>query len=496
VVLAPTAATESPDETRGRRGARRPFPWLALVLVCGTGAIGSWLYLLYRGWDFDDAFIVYRYVENLRAGHGWAFNAGEQWNASTSVLNPLLILAASYAVGGVPKAAHLVGVAALGVGVVALGLTLLRSGRALPALALPATAMLVPPLLLTWGLETQLFLGLILLFVALEMQGRNTWLLAGLLSLVRPDGVLFVVFKSARELVEHRRVPWRGLAVVSAVVSPWVVYSLVTFDTVLPATLGNKRGQGASGGWGEGLVYLRGLQEALVTTFTGPAVVVLIAAFAGLGLVATLARRQWALASLGLFALVQQVAYAVLNPPYYHWYGVVFLVALCFYALLALDGFLRLLGPPLRPYATTAVLALILLGVGQHWMPRTEARLGPREVAYQRVARYIRTEIPEARTVSAAEAGVLGYYLPLQVSLVDLIGLTSDNPPYYDGRALDAFFAPGPELALFHQVSPDGVWGFEIPVFTDRRFSERYELQQKFHTEGYPDLTLYRRRSP
>jgi arabinofuranosyltransferase len=466
------------------------------VLLCGTGALGISLYVLYRDWDFDDAFIVYRYVENLRAGHGWTFNSDQRWNASTSVLNPLLILVVSYATGSISKAAHLVGVGALAVGVVALGLTLLRSGQVLPALALPATAMLVPPLLLTWGLETQLFLGLILLFVALEMRGRNTWALTGLLTLVRPDGAVFILLKFVRELVEHRRVPWRGLAVVAAVVTPWVVYSLATFHTVVPATLSNKRGQGASGGWGEGLVYLRGLLEALGSTFTRPTVVIMVAILAGLGLVATMVRRQWALASLGLFALVQQGTYAVLNPPYYHWYGVVFLFTLSFYALLALDGFLHLLGPRLRPYATTAVLLLILLGAGQHWLPRNEARLGAREVAYRRVARYIRTQLPRARAISATEAGVLGYYLPLDMSVVDLIGLTSHNPPYYKGRALNTFFAPGPELALFHQVSPDTVWGFETPVYTDRRFSERYQLEQTFRTEGYPDLTLYRRRSP
>jgi hypothetical protein len=494
VVLAPAAARSGHESQGGN--ARHPFPWLAVVLVCGTGVLGISLYVLYRRWDFDDAFIVYRYVENLRAGHGWTFNSGQRWNASTSVLNPLLVLAASYAVGSIPKAAHLVGVGALGVGVVGLGLTLLRSGRVLPALALPATAMLIPPLLLTWGLETQLFLGLILLFVGLEMQGRNTWALAGLLTLARPDGAVFILFKSVRELVETRRVPWRGLAVVAAVVGPWLVYSLATFHTVVPATLNNKRAQGASGGWGEGRVYLRGLQEALGSTFTRPTVVVVVAVLAGIGLVATVVRRQWALASPGLFVLLQQTTYAVLNPPYYHWYGVVFLFAMCFYALLALDGFLHLPGPRLRPYATTAVLLVIVFAAGQHWLPRHEVRLGAREVAYRRVARYIRTQLPGTRTISATEAGVLGYYLPLDVSVIDLIGLTSHNPPYYQRRALSTFFTPGPELALFHQVSPDTVWGFETPVYTDRRFSERYELEQTFRTEGYPDLTLYRRRSP
>src|SRR5438045_3173755 len=51
--------------------------WLALSLL----ALG---YLLkYLPWDSDDAMIVYRIVGNLLTGHGWTYNIGESYNAST-----------------------------------------------------------------------------------------------------------------------------------------------------------------------------------------------------------------------------------------------------------------------------------------------------------------------------------------------------------------------------------------------------------------------------
>src|SRR5262245_26256683 len=60
-------------------------------------------------WDFDDAFIVYRIVRNLVDHAEWAFNPGERFNASTSVLNTVLVWGASYAFDSIPIAAHVVG---------------------------------------------------------------------------------------------------------------------------------------------------------------------------------------------------------------------------------------------------------------------------------------------------------------------------------------------------------------------------------------------------
>jgi len=57
-------------------------------------------------WDFDDSFIIYRYAQNIIDGNGCRFNTNEHVNASTSVLNTLLIALAALP-GGDPRfAAH------------------------------------------------------------------------------------------------------------------------------------------------------------------------------------------------------------------------------------------------------------------------------------------------------------------------------------------------------------------------------------------------------
>lgn len=63
----------------------RRVAYLLLFFLCAC------FFIKYRQWAFDDSFIAYRYVENILNGHGWVYNVGEPYNASTSVLNIVLL---------------------------------------------------------------------------------------------------------------------------------------------------------------------------------------------------------------------------------------------------------------------------------------------------------------------------------------------------------------------------------------------------------------------
>src|SRR5207237_8909760 len=102
-----------------------------------TGVCVPVVFSAYRRWNFDDGYIVCRYVENLRHGHGWAFNPGEAWNASTSVLNPVLTFLVSLGVRDVPLASHIVSSAAVGIGALVLSWYFFREQRWLPAIGAP-----------------------------------------------------------------------------------------------------------------------------------------------------------------------------------------------------------------------------------------------------------------------------------------------------------------------------------------------------------------------
>jgi arabinofuranosyltransferase len=166
------------------------------------------LVALVHSWRFrhhltDDAFISFRYLANLFAGHGLVYNPGERVWGYTNFLWMALI-APLVAAGADPVVcAQVLGLAA---SLLVLGLVLAgpRSGRAGARSWNPVGAALLatsgPYLLHAWsGLETSFFSLLLLLGLRLQGQARERgagWagaagLVAALATLTRPEGIFF-----------------------------------------------------------------------------------------------------------------------------------------------------------------------------------------------------------------------------------------------------------------------------------------------------------------
>src|SRR6476659_8030985 len=76
-VLAPDSATaHARDASAWSRVARATPTWLPAIIV----AVGGWSHR----WMDEDAFINYRIVDQIFAGHGPVFNAGERIETYTS----------------------------------------------------------------------------------------------------------------------------------------------------------------------------------------------------------------------------------------------------------------------------------------------------------------------------------------------------------------------------------------------------------------------------
>ncbi len=165
--------------------------------------------LLWPSWLSDDAFISFRYAQNLVAGHGLVYNLGERVEGYTNFL--WTVLAAGVIAGGGDVAlwSHIAGVA-LGIAIVllcyVLAARLLGPAWALVAALIVATSQSL--LLYTArgsGLETGLFTLLVLAasacYLAAAGVRRNlliaTGLLLGLAALTRPEGVLVFALTAA-----------------------------------------------------------------------------------------------------------------------------------------------------------------------------------------------------------------------------------------------------------------------------------------------------------
>lgn len=191
----------SSSRTATRRGHFLCLTGLALLLVAVLQ-----ISLHYGACPQDDAFISFRYAQNLVSGHGLVYNP-EEWVEGYSNLSWTLLIAGVMAFGGEPVWFS----AVLGVAAVCLTLILItlwlpgrRKGRLTPSLLIaPALLTIDAEMILeaVEGLETTFYMFLITAAVLRGLyeyrEGREHWFstgLFGLAVLTRPEAPLLFGF--------------------------------------------------------------------------------------------------------------------------------------------------------------------------------------------------------------------------------------------------------------------------------------------------------------
>ncbi len=193
-----------------------------------------------RAWLADDAFISFRYADNLTNGLGLVFNAGERVEGYTNLLWTLY-LALGILLGVTPETtAHVTSIACFAALLALLAARSIKQGR-FPVAAVCAVAHLHMIDFATSGLETSLFslliLGGYLLLVpargsATRRQVGAAGLVFALASITRPDGALLAVIGGLALLPEFLRTRdvkrllfyAGGFLIVWAPVTAWRIY--------------------------------------------------------------------------------------------------------------------------------------------------------------------------------------------------------------------------------------------------------------------------------
>ena len=212
----------------------------------------------------DDAYIYARYIANALSGYGLVFNPGEHVNALSSPLFAYLLLGASYVFHG-----NVLLATALLSGIFML-LTCLLGEVLMPfaGLILASTAYFYGLV----GMETSLFMFMLLAVVALVQFEKYDWLPLAcvLLVLTRFEGALLVLLV-ALHLFRLRRIrsALQPIMLMSAVAVCLVYLCLnhIYYGTYLPASAMAKIGQGFSGYWGPWPTAFLGHTEMLVQAF-------------------------------------------------------------------------------------------------------------------------------------------------------------------------------------------------------------------------------------
>ena len=239
-----------------------PIEWVAL-------AIGGWLTLRYA-WLMDDAFVFFRYVDNLLfLGRGLVFNEGEYVEgfsspAWTLLLIPLRATGANYWL--LVRVLGVVLFAAFWLLLVALrGATQPAPGpgaERAPVVNLPLVflgALYPVACYFTSGMETGLVQVAAAAFAlhAFRPDLRLPAVVVGLAPLVRPELAVPVLGVLAWDWVRSRRFPWLPFLVAASTSGGWLVFRVWYYADLFPNTFHLKDGVRLD--WG--LAYLH---DALV----------------------------------------------------------------------------------------------------------------------------------------------------------------------------------------------------------------------------------------
>jgi arabinofuranosyltransferase len=206
----------------------------------------------------DDAYIQFRYAENLAAGHGMVFNPGERIEGASGgiwigalALGPLVGVNAG--VWGRVLSLALTGLATLVAGVAVQRIAGARAGAygALLWAALPTNAMYAAT-----GLETAAY-GLMLwlsVLAATARRGRVGWLAGAGVSALRPEGLVLGIaaLPWIRKASRPLRVVVLGVLGGAATIA---LARLLYFGAALPHSV-TVKGFTAAAGVGDGLRYL------------------------------------------------------------------------------------------------------------------------------------------------------------------------------------------------------------------------------------------------
>jgi hypothetical protein len=386
---------------------------------------------LFHTMRMDDAFITYRYAQNLVEGRGLAFNPGERLQGSTAPGHLLLSALAYWLLGAarMPTAMAVLGCAAW----VAQGLAaFLLVRRLLPERAAWLAAAFIwagAPDAAPWvPLETPLVAALALW--SLWAAAASRWTLAmglvGAAALVRPDAALLALLLGGWGLWERRRA-FLGPALLGlAVVGPWVAFATWYFGTPLPHTAVAKFQTVPF------LEYLSAILEhtsrrLLLDGSLPAALLAWLLAAAGAALLVVRSRRAVPLVAYGLLHFG---AYLYLRPyTSHHWHqypGVVVLVV-CGAAAV---GWACVAPPQRWVRAAGAALALGLLGA-YGWRTARMAQghtesfwMGARDRVYRDVAAHLvaRAAGP-GDLLGAVEVGTVAYHSGVRV--LDMGGLVT-----------------------------------------------------------------------
>jgi hypothetical protein len=519
----------------GRDGlAGRVTTLLLLVVVLLAMILATRAHLTSHVLPHDDAYIIFRYVENLLAGKGLVYNEGERVFGVSSPLYFLWLCTLKLFMPSrsLPVLAVRLNITFFLLSAAAAYAIVCRWSEKRPLACFAAVFFCINEGLLEdslGGMESFMFSALTLWSLYFVSRGAyiGSGLLSGLSALARPEGVLVAATCTVAWLIYSRRSFPRYVLALCLPSLVWLLFAQTYFGTVVPHSILAKarplyplpRGDGlvqmvnhiTAWTFGERLWTARAIRPAMALQLAE------IAILAVVGSATLRALKAWTAALLfALFIIFYSVTNAAVSPWYLPTVYTVWLILLLVGTPITMDWLSRRwcprgLGGGWITSLRYVPLALVLVfsnvdGIREmranQWIPKPSS-IRLRVVGYERAARWMNLHFPQGTRVAAPEIGALGYYWDGPV--LDVCGLVSSEAlpflPVPDDQR-DSPYVGAISSELVEILRPDAI--ATLAIFARRSllatawFHTMYEL---VHREPLPetvwespDVLIYRLR--
>jgi arabinofuranosyltransferase len=439
----------------------------------------------------DDAFITFRYAENLALGNGFVYNLGERVLGTTTPLFTLLI-----------AFLNLIGIssitAAMLINLTAAGLTtviLYRWSQHLDLgrfTILPAIIYVVFPRSVICdiaGMETAFFTllitsGLYLLFLRKHFAAITV---ASLATVARPEGwALLALALVVTFFRDRRQLLLKGIPVL-LIAGNWLLFAYLYFGSIVPNSLTAKMalysGHGQFSSW-QGLSVTLGLNSPFGWIIWPLFLLGLIFAFRKdrlLGLIAL-----WCGAYLG--ALVASGTHV------FFWYPAAVYPTSFVIVTIAVVHLLRQIPAAKAAYTNwlPVVASILVVAASSIHLTVGSKNLRQEMATYRNIhiaaGNYLTQHTSPNDRVLAEDIGYLGYYFRWHI--IDRDGLVTPQAAKYN-RASEYYRFADSTNAEWLFIDPD--YPTALPIVTAPDFAGRYELIPLSETVNNPGHQLYRR---
>lgn len=447
------------------------------------------VWYLLTGYTADDAFITFRFAENIAAGNGFVYNIGERVLGTTTPLFTLII--AFFSLLSIPPL-----VAAFTINTISSGITVYLIFRLAQKLEfgrlafLPAIMLLFFPRLLvtdTGGMETAFFTMLATASLYYNAHARLPQMLtfASLAALTRPEGFILLFIVCLYRLFT-RTITMLKLSVIPiALIGPWVVFAWKYFGTPIPHSIPAKFALYSN--FGTMSVFDN---VGLVLNLNQP-LGVLLAIFCFIGIIYLFAANRygicemvWVIAIIDFLAISKTHIFLWYVSPLYPYYFL-FAVAGLMYLLKTTYYFKNRLRTVSNYVYAAALIMLVFLAVktNQHYSTQQQTL----NQVHKAIGLYLSENVADIDIVAAEDVGYIGYYSGKKI--LDRDGLVSpETVPYNrDRKYFDLIKDKRPDWVVADPDSPISKFVFK-PAF-----SKLYDLKKEFTSDAGITYRVYKR---